>query len=157
MCTVHEPWGGCCPQVMVLNQKPLNLVLHSIVLCHKDLHLFSAIKASLSCTPSGYFKYTLVTELEWWLRDAGVTLRRYPQVEVQRRSPSKMVGGAKSHLKSNCIPTRDFIRAQTNHVCTQRSRETETELRLSISCRGMGQQWTAVRAGALGAVDQIMA
>ena len=83
--------------------------------------------------------------------------KKIPHVKVQRGSPSKMVGGAKSHLKSNCIPTRDFIRAQTNHVCTQRSRETETELRLSISCRGMGQQWTAVRAGALGAVDQIMA
>ena len=31
--------------------------------------------------------------------------------------------------------------------------ETETELCLSISCGGMGQQWTAAGAGALGAVD----
>ena len=136
MCTVHEPWGGCCPQVMVLNQKPLNLVLHSIVLCHKDLHLFSAIKASLSCTPLGYFKYTLVTELEWWLRDAGVTLRRYPQVEVQRRSPSKMVGGAKSHLESNLIPVRDAQRVQTNPCGQPESRERSSDLhkRLSQAC-----------------------
>ena len=32
-------------------------------------------------------------------------------------------------------------------------RETETELCLSVSCRGPGQQWTAAEAGALGAAD----
>ena len=31
--------------------------------------------------------------------------------------------------------------------------ETETELCLSVSCGGMGQQWTDARAGAMGAVD----
>ena len=31
--------------------------------------------------------------------------------------------------------------------------ETETELCLNVSCRSMGQQWPAVGAGALGAVD----
>ena len=35
--------------------------------------------------------------------------------------------------------------------------ETEPELCLSVSCGGMGQQWTAPRAGALGAVDLGMA
>ena len=35
--------------------------------------------------------------------------------------------------------------------------ETETELCLSVSCEGMGQQWTAAGAGALGAVDLGMA
>ena len=35
--------------------------------------------------------------------------------------------------------------------------ETETELCLSVSCGGMGQQWTAAGAGALGTVDQGMA
>ena len=35
--------------------------------------------------------------------------------------------------------------------------ETETELCLSVSCRGMSQQWTAAGAGALGAVDLRMA
>ena len=33
------------------------------------------------------------------------------------------------------------------------STETETELCLSVSCRGPGQQWTAAEAGALGAAD----
>ena len=35
--------------------------------------------------------------------------------------------------------------------------ETETELCLSISCGGTGQQWTDTRAGALGAADWGMA
>ena len=45
------------------------------------------------------------------------------EVQGQRRSPSKMVGGVKSHLESNPIPARDAQRAQTNLVCnrTQRS------------------------------------
>ena len=33
------------------------------------------------------------------------------------------------------------------------SKETETELCLSVSCGGTGQQWTATGAGALGAAD----
>ena len=35
--------------------------------------------------------------------------------------------------------------------------ETEPELCLSISCRGMGQQWLAAEAGALGEVELGMA
>ena len=35
--------------------------------------------------------------------------------------------------------------------------ETETELCLSVSCGGTGQQWTAAEAGALGAADLGMA
>ena len=82
-----------------------------------------------------------------------------PHIQGQRRSPSRTVGGAKSSLDSNPIPTRDAQRAQTNRVCT-RTRgptETETELCLSISCGGIGQQWTAAGAGALSAADLGMA
>ena len=69
-----------------------------------------------------------------------------------------MVGGAKSRLESN-IPARDIQRAQTNLVCTrtQRPTETGTELCLSVSCGGMGQQWTAAGAGAQGAAGVGMA
>ena len=35
--------------------------------------------------------------------------------------------------------------------------ETVTELCLSISCGGMGQQWTVAGTGALGAADMGMA
>jgi len=36
-----------------------------------------------------------------------------PHIQGKRRSPSKRVGGEKSHLESNPIPTRDTQRAQT--------------------------------------------
>ena len=45
-------------------------------------------------------------------------------------------------------------RAQT--LCTPGPRdptETETELCLSVSCRGTGQQWPSAGAGALGAAN----
>ena len=35
--------------------------------------------------------------------------------------------------------------------------ETEPDLPLSVSCRGMGQQWPVTGAGALGAADLGMA
>ena len=82
-----------------------------------------------------------------------------PYVQKQRRSPRKMVGGAKSCLESNPIPARDAQRTETN-LCAPRLRdptETETELCLSVSCGGTGQQWTAAGAGALGAGDLGMA
>ena len=62
-----------------------------------------------------------------------------------------MVGGAKSHLESKPIHARDTQRAQTNPT------ETETDLCLSVSCGGMGQQWAAAGAESLGAVDLGMA
>ena len=67
----------------------------------------------------------------------------------------RMVGGANSCLESNPIPARDTQRAQTI-LCTPGPRdptESETELCLSISCGGTGQQWTATWAGALGEED----
>ena len=42
-----------------------------------------------------------------------------PHVQGQRRSHSKMVGGAKLHLESNPIPARDFWRAQTKPCAPQ--------------------------------------
>ena len=78
-----------------------------------------------------------------------------PHIQGQRRSPSKMVGGAKSCLESNPIPTRVAQRAQTPGP--RDPTETETKLCLSVSCGGTGQQWTAAGAGALGAADLGMA
>ena len=43
-------------------------------------------------------------------------------VQGQRRSPSKMVGGAKSHLESNPLPARDAQRVQRDLVCTKTQR-----------------------------------
>ena len=81
--------------------------------------------------------------------------KKIPHIQEQRRSPSETLGGEKSHLESNPIPARDAQRAQTNLVPLgpRDPTETEPELCLSVSCRGMGQQWPPTEAGALGAVD----
>ena len=54
----------------------------------------------------------------------------------------------------------ETLRGLQQTLCKPRPRdptETEAELCLSVSCGGMGQQWTAARAGALGEVDLGMA
>ena len=53
-----------------------------------------------------------------------------------------------------------MVRGFKQTLCTPGPRdptETETELCLSVSCGGTGQQWPVVGAGALGAVDLGMA
>ena len=78
-----------------------------------------------------------------------------PHVQGERRNTSKMVGGAKSHLESNPIVAR-MLRGLKQTLCIPGPRdptETESELCLSISCGGTGQQWVATGAGALGAAD----
>ena len=80
-------------------------------------------------------------------------------IQEQRRSPSKMVGGAKSHLESNPILSEE-LRGLKQTLCTPGLRdpsETETELCLSVSCGGTDQQWTAIRTWALDAADLGMA
>ena len=49
-----------------------------------------------------------------------------------------------------------MLRGLKRNLCTPGPRvptETEPELCLSVSCRGMSQQWPAAEAGALGAAD----
>ena len=104
--------------------------------------------------------------LEWWVHCAGVlavqcwsNFEEISHLQGQRRRPSKMVGDTKSHLESNTIAIRDTQRAQIYLVGT-RTRDptgTETELCLGVFWGGIGQQWPAVEAGALGAVDLGMA
>ena len=64
-----------------------------------------------------------------------------------------MVGGANSCLKSNPIPTRDAqgLKQTLGASGPRDPTETETELCLSVSCGGTGQQWIAAGTGALGA------
>ena len=67
--------------------------------------------------------------------NVGSHQKKIPHVQGQRRSPSKMVGGAKSHLESNSIPTRDAQRAQTKpcvHQDSKTPRETKPDLPLSV-------------------------
>ena len=51
-----------------------------------------------------------------------------------------------------------MLRGLKQTLCAPEPRdpiETETELCLSVSCRGMGQQCTATETGALGAADWV--
>ena len=50
-----------------------------------------------------------------------------------KRSPSKKVGGAKSPLDSNPIPTRDAQRAQTKHQDPETASPPDTEPDLCLS------------------------
>lgn len=62
--------------------------------------------------------------------------KKIPHVQGQRRSHSKAVGGAKSHLTSNPIPTRDPRRAHTKpfvlFAAPGGPSETEPDLPLSV-------------------------
>ena len=67
-----------------------------------------------------------------------------------------MVGGVKSHLESNPYPP-ETLRGLKQTLCAPGHRdltETETELCLSVSFGGMGQQWPATGAGALSAAPR---
>ena len=54
----------------------------------------------------------------------------------------------KPHFLQRCSEGSNFVAPGPRDPT-----ETETELCLSISCGGAGQQWTAAGAGALGAAD----
>ena len=56
--------------------------------------------------------------------------KKIPHIQRQRRSSSKMVGGAKLHLESNPIPIRDAQRAQTHRAY----QDPETPQRLTQNC-----------------------
>ena len=45
----------------------------------------------------------------------------------------------------------------SNIPCVHQDPKTQAELCLSVSCKGMGQQWTSAGAGGLGAADLGMA
>ena len=92
--------------------------------------------------------------------NVGSHQKKIPHIQGQRESSGKTVGGTKSCLESNPIPTRD-TQEGSNKPCVHQDLETPTEtepkLCLSVSYRAMGQQWTAEGARALDAVDLGMA
>ena len=83
----------------------------------------------------------------------GPTKKNTPRLRT--REPPQQNGRIKPHNPQGCSKG-------SNKPCAhQRSHrdptDTETELCLSVSCRGMGQQWPAAEAGALGTADMGMA
>ena len=98
----------------------------------------------MKCSPRWQSRRTrthlLLQELQnydWLLinhqqENAGSQQKKLPHVQGQRRSPSKMVGGAKSHLESNPIPTRDVWGDQTKPGAPGDPTETEPDLALRV-------------------------
>ena len=66
-----------------------------------------------------------------WQQNVGSNQKEIPHVQGQRRSPNKTVGGVKSHLESNVIPTIDAQMAQTK-LCVHQ--DLEATQRLSQTC-----------------------
>ena len=82
-----------------------------------------------------------------------------PHVQGWRRRCGKTEEGVKLCLESNPFPP-ETLRGLKQTLCAPGPRdptETETELCVSVSCRGPGWQWTPAGAGALGAADLGMA
>ena len=78
--------------------------------------------------------------------NVGSHQNKIPHIQGLRRSLSKTIRGAKSHLESNLVPSRD-LGGLKQTLCGPGHRdptETETELCLSLSCRVKGQQWPAI-------------
>ena len=127
-------------------------ILLGLKLPHNCPHLnvvpFSSCPQSLPA--SGSFPMSQL--FTWGGQSIGSNQKKISHVQGQRRSPSMMVGGAKSCLESNPIPARDTRRAKTK-PCVHQDPETTQRLSqtcVSVSCRGMGEQWPAAGARALG-------
>ena len=75
-----------------------------------------------------------------WQKNVGSHEKEIPHVQGQRRSPSKTVGGEKSHLESSAMPARDARRALTNLVRTRTQRPRRDGARTVSECllRGYG-------------------
>ena len=130
------------------HDKPLTLTCSKVVEW-KDVCSFSPVR-----TPKLQLAAKQPSTGECWIPPKNI-----PHVQGQRRSPCRAVGGAKSCLESNPIPTRDALRAQTK-PCTEQEtpqRRSQICLWVSVPCRGMGQQWPAAGAGALGTADRSVA
>ena len=73
------------------------------------------------------------------------TKKRYPMSEGKGKIPNKMIGGAKLHLESNPIHTREAWRAQTK-PCNQQDpgtpKETEPDLPLNV-CVSPVEAWAS--------------
>ena len=89
--------------------------------------LASAGVVAAQCWSSSYMV------LEQRLHGAGATLV-IPHIQGQRRSPGKMVGGAKSPLESNPKPARDAQKSQTNLVHTRTQRPHRDRDRTVFEC-----------------------
>ena len=106
-----------------------------------------AVNNTVTWGKARWWKRKMCAHLLWKLQNCNSLLNNHWQENVrshpkkiphflgQRESPQKMVGGTKSHLESNPIPSRDAQKAQTKPCAHQdpgTPQETEPELFLSV-------------------------
>ena len=84
------------------------------------VYSFVPVEGYLHC----FWVLVIINEAEQ--ENVGSHQKKIPHVQGQRRSPSKMVWGAKSRLESNPISTRGAQRAQRK-ACGHQEAPTETE------------------------------
>ena len=151
------PWTAACQASLsiTISRNLLKLMFiesvmpsSHLILCHPLLlqhHCSKVPHVQGQRIPSKTVGAGAVAVLHWR------NCEQIPHIHGQRRSPSKTVGGAKSHLEANPIPSREAQRAQTNLVCTRSQRPHRDWDRTVVGCllRRYGQQWTAGGAGAL--------
>ena len=99
----------------IVNKAEIDVFLE-LSCCFDDLEDVSNLisgSSAFSKTSLSIWKFTVHILLKPGLDNVGSHQKKIPHIQGQRRSPSKMVGGAKSHLESNPIAIRDARRAQT--------------------------------------------
>ena len=81
--------------------------------------------------------------------------KRYPTSKGKGEAPERWYEGW-NHIYNQNPYLPEMLRGLKWNLCAPGPRdltETEPKLCLNVSCRGMGQQWPAAGAEALGAVD----
>ena len=141
-------WGWFWSLPPVQCYEFLSMVLQTLCLSdvtpgiYLSLPLYNHKGFDLKYTWSSAFPYIFQIKSEfcnkelmiWATKKSGSHQKKIPHVPGQRRSSGKVVGGVKSCLKSNPIPTRDTRRAQTNLVCTKTQRPHRHLARTVFEC-----------------------
>ena len=148
---LENTYAFCLHQFGVFHLHGLWNFGHFIQVIYKMAQEKDMCSSSPARTPKLQLTAKQPSSGEWWIPPK----KKIPHAQGQRRSPSKMVEGAKSRLESNPIITREAQSVQ-NLVHTRNPHRDWARPAfecLSISCGGTGQQWPAAGAGTLGAAD----
>ena len=137
------------------------LMLNSCMKTYNSLwttrpHKMVELKDVHSSSPSRTLKLQLVAEYpstgECWIpsKKKGTPCPRAKEKPKKDSRRAKILFRIEPHTSQRCSEGSD----KTLYAPEPRDpTETEPDLPLSVSCRGMGQQWPVTGAGAMGAVD----
>ena len=115
----------------------------------KGIYPFSWESCAGVCSNGVLYAHLLLWELQNYnsllnnhqQKNVGFRQKNIPHTQGQRKSPSKMVGGAILHLESYLISARDAQRAQTNLVWTRTRRPHRDWARTVFECLLQRYRW----------------